>query len=407
MMEKLLHIFNPWHDMALANFTPYFKVSSEILRMSRDLCFLPAWYASDDAYVRIHDKRIVESFIGQVFNFKEFDSQMFVEKCFSSNVVMPWGWSPALVNLLLKDGMDSRLLPDGKKLDRIRFLSGRQRCVDVLSDLSAVGGTCGKTFCCYSIDDVKNYLQIYLKLMLKAPWSGSGRGLCRIASDTWNENKEGWASRVLRTQGCIMAEPVYNNVCDFAMEFYSSTDGKVSFAGYSLFETDDFGNYKQNILMSDGGIESHLLSYNIPVATLQEVRNHLIDILENMIDGCYVGYFGVDMMLCLQDNNVLVHPCVEINMRMNMGVLSRIIYDRYLSPSSYGIFVIEHYNSDGEAVCSHRQLNELYPLCFDDRRRLSSGYITLTPVFPYTRYQAYIIVGKSWLPKPLPNKCPS
>lgn len=40
-MKKQLYIFNPWHDMALANFTPYYKVSAEILRMSHDLSFLP------------------------------------------------------------------------------------------------------------------------------------------------------------------------------------------------------------------------------------------------------------------------------------------------------------------------------------------------------------------------------
>ena len=217
-MEKLLYIFNPWHDMALANFTPYFKVSSEILRMSRDLSFLPAWYASDNAYVRIYDKCIAENFMEQVSAFKKFDSSMFVEDCLSSNV-MPWGWSPALVHLLINDGIDRHLLPDDNKLDKIRFLSGRQRCVDVLSGLSAIAGTCGKSFCCYSMDDVKNYLQIYRKLILKAPWSGSGRGLCRIAFDTWNANIQGWVLRILRTQGCVMAEPIYNKVCDFAMEF--------------------------------------------------------------------------------------------------------------------------------------------------------------------------------------------
>ena len=390
-MEKLLYIFNPWHDMALANFTPYFKVSSEILRMSRDLSFLPAWYASDNVYVRIYDKCIAENFMEQVSAFKKFDSSMFVEDCLSSNV-MPWGWSPALVHLLINDGIDRHLLPDDNKLDKIRFLSGRQRCVDVLSKLSAIAGTCGKSFCCYSMDDVKNYLQIYRKLILKAPWSGSGRGLCRVAFDTWNANIEGWVLRILRTQGCVMAEPIYNKVCDFAMEFYSSSDGKVNFAGYSLFETDDFGNYKQNILMSDDGIEAHLLSYNIPITALHEVRSSLIDILGNMIDGYYTGYFGVDMMLCHQEDNILIHPCVEINMRMNMGVVSRIIFDRYLSPTSYGIFVVEHYNSDGEAVSSHQKMSSNHPLVVDSSGRIKSGYLTLTPLLSFTRYQAYLIV---------------
>lgn len=390
-MEKQLYIFNPWHDMALANFTPYFKVSSEILRMSCDLCFLPVWYAPSDAYIRIYDTDTAETFISQVSEFRRFEKSRFVENGFACDIV-PWGWSPSLVHMLVKDGVDSSFLPNHETLDKIRSLSGRQRCVDVLSELSVVESTCGKAFCCYSMEDVKNYLQIYGKLILKSPWSGSGRGLCRVSPDVWSKNIEGWISRILRTQGCVMAEPIYNKVCDFAMEFYSSPEGSVSFAGYSLFETDAFGNYKQNLLLSDDEIETRLLSYNISFDTLREVRRRLIDIFNNMIAGAYTGYFGVDMMLCFQDEEMLLHPCVEINMRMNMGVVSRIIYDRYLSSSSHGYFVTEHYNSDGEALLSHRKMLSEQPLVLDSDGRIKSGYLTLTPVLSSTRYQAYVIV---------------
>ena len=306
---------------------------------------------------------------------RRFEKARFVENSFACDIV-PWGWSPSLVHMLVKDGVDSSFLPNHETLDKIRFLSGRQRCVDVLSELSVVESTCGKAFCC----------------ILKSPWSGSGRGLCRVSPDVWSKNIEGWISRILRTQGCVMAEPIYNKVCDFAMEFYSSPEGSVSFAGYSLFETDAFGNYKQNLLLSDDEIETRLLSYNIPFDTLREVRRRLIDIFNNMIAGAYTGYFGVDMMLCFQDEEMLLHPCVEINMRMNMGVVSRIIYDRYLSSSSHGYFVTEHYNSDGEALLSHRKMLSEQPLVLDSAGRIKSGYLTLTPVLSSTRYQAYVIV---------------
>lgn len=390
-MKKQLYIFNPWHDMALANFTPYYKVSAEILRMSNDLSFLPAWYAPDDALIHVADYSTVETFRSQVAGFKDFSSERFVSDTVSCEI-RPWGWSPALVHMLSAGGADISFLPDSASLDKIRYLSGRQRCVEVLSQLSSVDGVCGESFCCSKLEEVRMHLEANGSLILKAPWSGSGRGLYRVCRQSWNANVEGWISRILRTQGCVMAEPIYNKVCDFAMEFYSSPEGTVSFAGYSLFETDDFGNYKQNILMSDSGIEEHLLSFGIQTATLHDVRERLLEIFSVMVSGYYTGYFGVDMMICSQNGEILVHPCVEINMRMNMGVVSRIIFDRYLCPSSRGKFVVEHYNSDGEAILSHQKMSSSMPLVVDTSGRIKSGYLTLTPLQSVTRYHAYVIV---------------
>lgn len=390
-MKKQLYIFNPWHDMALANFTPYYKVSAKILRMSHDLSFLPAWYAPDDALIHVADCSTVETFRSLVASFKDFSSERFVSDTVSCEI-RPWGWSPALVHMLSVGGADIFFLLDSASLDKIRYLSGRQRCVEVLSQLSSVDGVCGETFCCSKLEEVRMHLEANGSLILKAPWSGSGRGLYRVCRQSWNANVEGWISRILRTQGCVMAEPIYNKVCDFAMEFYSSPEGTVSFAGYSLFETDDFGNYKQNILMCDSGIEEHLLSFGIQTATLHDVRERLLEIFSGMVSGYYTGYFGVDMMICNQNGEILVHPCVEINMRMNMGVVSRIIFDRYLCPSSRGKFVVEHYNSDGEAVLSHQKMSSLMPLVVDTSGRIKSGYLTLTPLQSVTRYHAYVIV---------------
>ena len=390
-MKKQLYIFNPWHDMALANFTPYYKVSAKILRMSHDLSFLPAWYAPDDALIHVADCSTVETFRSLVASFKDFSSERFVSDTVSCEI-RPWGWSPALVHMLSAGGADIFFLLDSASLDKIRYLSGRQRCVEVLSQLSSVDGVCGETFCCSKLEEVRMHLEANGSLILKAPWSGSGRGLYRVCRQSWNANVEGWISRILRTQGCVMAEPIYNKVCDFAMEFYSSPEGTVSFAGYSLFETDDFGNYKQNILMCDSGIEEHLLSFGIQTATLHDVRERLLEIFSGMVSGYYTGYFGVDMMICNQNGEILVHPCVEINMRMNMGVVSRIIFDRYLCPSSRGKFVVEHYNSDGEAVLSHQKMSSSMPLVVDTSGRIKSGYLTLTPLQSVTRYHAYVIV---------------
>lgn len=40
-----VYLFNPDYDMAMANFTPYYKSPAEIMRMIADLSVLPWWFA--------------------------------------------------------------------------------------------------------------------------------------------------------------------------------------------------------------------------------------------------------------------------------------------------------------------------------------------------------------------------
>ena len=124
-----------------------------------------------------------------------------------------------------------------------------------------------------------------------------------------------------------MAEPIYNKVCDFAMEFCADEEGRVAFAGYSFFETDAFGNYKANLLVSDAEIERRLGAY-VSLGTLHGVRSRLLTVLPDWLGGHYAGYLGVDMMIC-HEGDYRIHPCVEINLRMNMGVLARLFFDRF------------------------------------------------------------------------------
>jgi len=68
----------------------------------------------------------------------------------------------------------------------------------------------------------------------------------------------------------------------------------------------------------------------------------------------------VDMMVCRSDkeNGYRVHPCVEINMRMNMGVVARLFYDRFVALGSKGCFAVE-YVPDNETLRAY--LAEVLP----------------------------------------------
>ena len=186
-----------------------------------------------------------------------------------------------------------------------------------------------------------------------------------------------------------MVEPLYNKEKDFAMEFYAE-GGNIHFLGYSLFETDSHGNYKTNILLSDARIEEGLLRY-IPFPVLQDTCLILEKKLSEILGKDYQGYLGVDMMICQSPDGYSLHPCVEINLRMNMGIVSHIIFERYIQPQAHGKYLIEYYPSNGTALEMHHHLQITHPAHLHDKK-LAKGYFSLTPVLQDTHYHAFLLL---------------
>ena len=79
--------------------------------------------------------------------------------------------------------------------------------------------------------------------------------------------------------------------------------------------------------MSRAKAERNLLEY-IPVEEIYKLRDRLEQELSLRFGTIYNGYLGVDMMICRFPGSPVyrIHPCVEINLRMNMGVVARHIY---------------------------------------------------------------------------------
>lgn len=380
-----LYIFNPEHDTALANFTPYYKPTSEIVRMANDLSVLPAWYAEKGAVIKIDAQRRRDRLENQCRADGIFPTVLWSTEYLS----MPyrvWGWNPSIIYTLHNAGVKDEFLPVEEWMKEFRCLSGRQTAKKILDDLGMLPYVCGMSEVCDSLEEVKNFIKAHGKTVLKAPWSGSGRGLIHISPEDWCASIEGRVARIIRTQGAIMAEPYYDKILDFAMEFCA--DSEITFYGYSLFNTDKYGNYKENLLLSNEEIESRLTQY-VSSEALHELYHHLESILSYWLQKEYCGYLGVDMMICRKGDIFLIHPCVEVNLRMNMGVISRIFFDRYVHPSSCGRYVMKHYSADGEALRFQNNMVAHYPIC-QENGRIRHGYLSLTPVFEDTHYQIYI-----------------
>lgn len=387
-MTGCIYYFNPAHDMALANNTPFYKAPDEIVRMAYDLAVLPAWYAAGGK-VKIDNRMQVELLRSQI-GCEDLFPEVGWTVGWESGEYIPWGWDPALLYQLRRAGVSEDFLPTDPQMDQIRNLSARRHSVNILQGMREIPGVCGESCVCRTLQEVRYYMSEVGEVMLKSPWSGSGRGLLKVSSASWSASVEGWIGRIIRTQGEIMAEPLYEKVRDFAMEFYSDGTGNLFFVGYSLFETDSHGNYKANHLMKDERIVQMLTAY-VSADLLEKVKMELMTRLSALLKNDYRGYLGVDMMVCRFSDDFHLHPCVEINLRMNMGIVAHSVYSRLVHPQSEGLFKVEYYPHQGEALKASRLMKSALPLHVSDGRVLR-GYFPLNGLEEKSHFHAYIQV---------------
>lgn len=338
-----LHIFNPEHDIALASGLSNFTAPHAGRQLRHDLGFLPAIWAGEDDIIVVDDaeyaayswKRLAPRLVrlGETCGFRWGNRQFLTWKQLqglTDVTIEPWGWNNALRALLLRSGLQESALPDQSELDTIRRLSHRRVAAGLLPQLR-IEGTVGESTECCTEKEVIDAIRQYGSVVMKAPWSSSGRGLrfCNVAqldNEGLTPHLSGWLRNLLTAQGSVMVEPYYNKVKDFGMEFESDGEGTVRYLGLSLFHTQN-GAYTGNVLASETAKEEMMSRYLSPTL-LQTVREEICRRLGELFRDKYCGPFGVDMMVCtaqdedgkvINDKRCLLHPCVEINLRRTMG----------------------------------------------------------------------------------------
>ncbi len=397
-------VFNPEHDMALSNGDRHFIAPQNIRDMARDLSPLMSYVGSDGPLV--------------------------------------WGWDHAICEQLLRMGIPADELPSAEALASLRGHSGRQSAHELLSMFHtqhAGGPYTGESIIVTDTDQLTPFVARHHHVILKAPYSSSGKGLRHVTThpnppyeggesspaestsistpspcEGGMERISSWANALIRRHGYLTAEPCYNKVQDFAMEFIV-TDDTCRFIGYSLFNTNAHGRYEANLLMEDEAIE-HLLAQHVPLAALHEVREWIIAHAHHIVPAVWDTtrhplYFGIDMMVVkdgrqctidnprfriqdskfrIQNSEFKLHPCVEINLRLNMGIIAHEVRRQLVAPGSVGTFHVVAFPTGEAAQQFHREHTEHLPATYEEGR-LVSGYHPLTPIYPHTRHHAYIV----------------
>ena len=314
---KLL-VFNPEHDLALAANLSNFTAPHAGRQLRADLGFIPAIWAAANDFVLVENVEDAERRFLRLTRrpFGRFIAKELLCKLQFSAVDV-WGWDLAIRAYLLRWGVDAAVMPTVTQIDAIRQLSHRRHAMQLLESLQ-MPGTIGCASETDQMDIIADRLHRGEHLVVKAPWSSSGRGV-RFMEDDMNIYDKGWVRHVIEKQGSVMVEPYYNKVKDFGMEFVSDGKGIVSYVGLSLFQTSN-GAYTGNILASEDEKE-HMISRYISVDLLKAIRQKTCTMMGLLLKGRYAGAFGIDMMVVRRDDGdgFLLHPCVEINLRRTMG----------------------------------------------------------------------------------------
>lgn len=374
--------------MAIANGSPYYMPSANILRMADDLAFLPAYYAEKEDYILVPEA-LDETFITDRKTLLGIKCCVMPKDVVEINEFMipePWGWSPRACHMFQSLGLAAVWNAGSEEL--YSRLKARECLAALLLALPFIRqDILPETGCC--VEDVVSYAEKGASVV-KAPLSSSGRGVLFLPKIVSAKDKE-WLRGVLCKQKYVMLEPLLNKEYDFAMEFYS--DGTtVRFLGLSEFYIGINGEYKGNFVGQQRCIEDKL-SETVGYETWMQVREQLGLVLSDLIAPFYKGYLGVDMMLYRDgQGEIRIQPCVEINLRYNMGIVALFLSQKYITDGSEGMFSILYFSKPGEAYQEHLKLQQQYPFVMKEYK-IVSGYINLTPVDSSTKFVAILIVS--------------
>lgn len=335
-----IHLFNPENDLALAHGGSNYTAPSNALALRNAGAVLPLWYGSNgdefialgvDEYWLEKTRRLFDININ-VFNGVHGDAAI---------EASPWGWSLDARRQFVNYGVPEELLKTADEIEILRRLSHRRITRDVMMRLRELVAfeLPPLPMEAFSAEEVIDYAVSNDGCFVKSPWSSSGRGVF----DATNMPKKELLTRctgLIGRQGSVMCEASLNKVDDFAMLFYC--DGiKVSHVGYSYFFTEHGAAYSGNVLAPDEIIEQSL-ARKVSCEQLRSVSKSLEIVLTDIIAPYYYGYFGVDMLLYKKNDIMLIDPCVEINLRMTMGVLAWKFRENYLSPDSRALMRVEY-----------------------------------------------------------------
>lgn len=323
-----LWLFNPENDGALAAPGRHYTPPAAAVTLHNDGELLPRWLAAPDDAILVGSLSGAPSLVAADGS-RPQPVDSYTDFC-------PWGWSYHARSQFIAAGVDPARLPTDDCLDALRSLSHRRTTIGINRRLADAFPDA--VFPPAPIEITDTAALPAPPFCVKLPWSSSGRGVAMV--ETVNAECLSAINGMIRRQGSVTVETRLDKVLDFAALFHS--DGHaVSYRGLSLFEADANGVWQANLVAPEDSLRSRLAQL-LPLDFFDAVCATLATELTALIAPLYRGWLGVDMMIFRDSSPALrLAPCVEINLRMTMGIVAHLLRERpELAPAIPGRFLI-------------------------------------------------------------------
>ena len=397
-----LYFFNPTCETAVANGSETFMAAQVLREFESDLSFLPMIFTSPGDWV-LSEKRPSETFVDDLktahfpVSATASKSELLKSKKQEFTRMVPWGWSPA-AHFYLKE-LKGRTSSAFRSSRVFNWQSGHRALYERKTSAALTGQFLAEfgpgNYCSSdavasvlcSESEILAYLEKHRDTVLKSPVSSSGRGVQMIRDGKWGRSDSQWCNAVLQQMGYLMAEPLHRKKLDVSFQYEISASGKVQYCGHVFFYTNSNGMYQGHFINRD---TMELIGTDFTVL-LDETGLRLASVLEKSVyANLYEGFIGVDAMIVEESGQLKIHPCLEINCRLTMGMLA-LKAQKLIHPEGKGRFGIFTGQPGAFAAFSEKMKTEKPVILKEDRFR--SGFLALTEPDPEAKFGAYLLLG--------------
>ncbi len=319
-------LFNPEHDLALAHGAHNYTAPPFARQFRHDLRLLPSWLAPAGTYIAVPDDCSIEDDRRWLHDHHLDITPVPISQIagLGDCCIHPWGWNATLRHQLLQSGISPEYLPTDDQLEWIRRLSHRRTSIAVHQALGTSFSPCPVELDNY--DDVMAFALSHPGCYLKMPWSGSGKGIYRVIDPTGDNHVPRWIEGALRRQGSLLCEEGLDRLQDFAIEC-ECRNGKSALTGYSVFGSDFHSQFRTGRVAPKEVLHQFLINQYPGLDTVVE---NVLKAIGQIIAPHYEGPLGIDMMFYRdQEGKISLNPCVEVNLRMTMGMVTSAMGSRH------------------------------------------------------------------------------